>query len=65
VEEKGETFKLLKYKQRIDEYKNKNLSKYFINKINKYFKDDNVNINKIGLIKFQTIIKDIYKIKNI
>ena len=62
ISKKKEKFNLLKYKQRIDEYKNKNLSKYFINKINKYLKDDNININNIGLIKFKTIIKDIYKI---
>lgn len=59
---KDTSYKLSKYKKRVDEYKNKVLSKYFINKVKKHIKDDNICIYKIGINKFKTIIKDIYKI---
>ena len=62
IRNKDTSYKLSKYKKRVDEYKNKVLSKYFINKIKKHINDDNICIYKIGINKFKTIIKDIYKI---
>jgi len=53
-----------KYNLRIEQYKNKNLSDYFINKLKNYINDtDNKNnIYKIGIKKIKVILKDIYKI---
>ena len=53
-----------KYNLRIEQYKNKNLSDYFINKIKTHISDndDKNNIYKIGIKKIKVILKDIYKI---
>jgi hypothetical protein len=51
-----------KYKLRIEQYKNKEFSKYFENKIKTYINDKNVNIYKIGVKKLKIILKDLYKI---
>jgi hypothetical protein len=56
--------KISKYKLRIEQYKNKNLSDYFINKLKNYINNnvDKNNIYKIGINKIKVILKDIYKI---
>jgi len=53
-----------KYNLRIEQYKNKNLSEYFINKLKTHINnnDDKNNIYKIGIKKIKVILKDIYKI---
>ena len=53
-----------KYNLRIEQYKNKNLSDYFINKLKTHIRDndDKNNIYKIGIKKIKVILKDIYKI---
>ena len=52
-----------KYNLRIEQYKNKNLSDYFINKLKTHIRDndDKNNIYKIGIKKIKVILKDIYK----
>ena len=56
--------KISKYNLRIEQYKNKNLSDYFINKLKNYINNnvDKNNIYKIGINKIKVILKDIYKI---
>ena len=53
-----------KYNLRIEQYKNKNLSDYFINKLKTHINDndDKNNIYKIGIKRIKVILKDIYKI---
>ena len=53
-----------KYNLRIEQYKNKKLSNYFINKLKTHIgdNDDKNNIYKIGIKKIKMILKDIYKI---
>ena len=53
-----------KYNLRIEQYKNKNLSDYFINKLKTHISDndDKNNIYKIGIKKIKVILKNIYKI---
>ena len=53
-----------KYNLRVEQYKNKNLSDYFINKLKTHISDNDGknNIYKIGIKKIKVILKDIYKI---
>ena len=51
-----------KYKLRVEEYKNKQLSDYFIKKIKTHINDKEINIYKLGLTKIKIILKEIYNI---
>jgi len=52
-----------KYKLKIEEYKNKELSEYFVKKIKTYINDKEINIYKLGLTKIKIILKEIYNIE--
>ena len=52
-----------KYKLRVEQFKNKELSTYFEKKLKTYLNDKNINIYKIGITKIKGILKNIYKIE--
>ena len=54
---------ITKYKLRVDQYKNKNLTDYFVKKLKTHLNDPSVNVYKMGIRKMRTILKDIYKIE--
>ena len=50
------------YKLRVEEYKNKQLSEYFVKKIKTHINDKKINIYNLGLKKIKIILKEIYNI---
>ena len=50
------------YKLRVEEYKNKQLSEYFLKKIKTHINDKKINIYNLGLKKIKIILKEIYNI---
>jgi hypothetical protein len=53
---------LSKYKLRVEQYKNKELSPYFIKKLRGHIDDPAINIYTIGINKMKEILKNIYNI---
>ena len=56
------TLALSKYKLRVEQYKNKELSPYFIKKLRGYIDDQTINIYTIGINKMKDILRNIYNI---
>ena len=56
------TSALSKYKLRVEQYKNKELSPYFIKKLRGYIDDQTINIYTIGINKMKDILRNIYNI---
>jgi hypothetical protein len=52
-----------KYKLRIEQFKNKNISAYFEKKINSHINNKGVNIYDIDMKRMKGILKEIYKIE--